>query len=109
MHRFFGLDIPFGPRLPFPFIASGSLLLIALILFIVLRRESRPGLAAASFFILYGVYRFAVEFIRDEPVRLFLGPLSFAQWFALACLPIGAGLLAYFRLAPENAGPGTAG
>ena len=57
---------------------------------------------AAWFFILYGVYRFAIEFIRDEPLRLFLGPLSFAQWFALACLPVGVALLAYTRRKRDN-------
>jgi len=106
MHRFFGLDIPYGPRLPFPLIAAASLLLIAFVLFIVLHRETRAGTAAALFFILFGAYRFAIEFIRDEPLRLFLGPLSFAQWFALACLPAGIGLLAYSRRRRESALPG---
>jgi phosphatidylglycerol:prolipoprotein diacylglycerol transferase len=103
MHRLYGLDLPFGPRLPFPFIASGSLLLIALALFVVLRKEKFGGLAASTFLIMYGVYRFSIEFIRDEPFRLFLGPWSFAQWFALACLPAGAAAALYFRLRPEPA------
>jgi phosphatidylglycerol:prolipoprotein diacylglycerol transferase len=98
MFRFFNLDVPAGPRLPFPLIASAALLLLGAALFLVNRRFRRPGLAAALFFILYGVYRFLIEFIRDEPFRLFLGPFSFAQWFALACLAAGTVLCAYVSL-----------
>jgi phosphatidylglycerol:prolipoprotein diacylglycerol transferase len=89
MHRFYDLDIPPGPRLPFPLIASISLFLLGGCLFLVKRKTRRPGLTAACFFILYGLYRFFIEFIRDEPYRLFIGPFVFAQWFALVCLATG--------------------
>jgi phosphatidylglycerol:prolipoprotein diacylglycerol transferase len=101
MYRFHHLDIPAGPRLPFPLIAGAALLAVGLTLLIVYRKEKYTGLAASVFFILYGIYRFCIEFIRDEPFRLFIGPFSFGQWFALACLPAGIGLAIYTRLKKE--------
>jgi phosphatidylglycerol:prolipoprotein diacylglycerol transferase len=105
MYRFYHLAIPAGPRLPFPFIAAAALAAIGLVLLVVYRREKVEGLTASLFFMLYGIYRFAIEFIRDEPLRLFIGPLSFAQWFALACLLVGIVLLVYTRFKKTPVAP----
>jgi phosphatidylglycerol:prolipoprotein diacylglycerol transferase len=98
--RLYGTALPPGPRLPFPLMAAALLLVMGLMLILTARKLRRPGLAAALFFVLYGIYRFLIEFIRDEPFRLFVGPLVFAQWFALACLAAGAGLMVYVICRP---------
>lgn len=37
---------------------------------------------------LYSVFRFGIEFVRDDPDRNFLGPLSSSQWISLLLLTI---------------------
>jgi phosphatidylglycerol:prolipoprotein diacylglycerol transferase len=96
MRSIYDPDIPQGPRLPFPLLAAGALVLISFILFIVYKKSNTNGLAVALFFLLYGVYRFLIEFIRDEPFRLFIGPFSYGQWFAILCFPVGIVLLIFF-------------
>jgi phosphatidylglycerol:prolipoprotein diacylglycerol transferase len=105
---YYGIEITPGPRLPFPLIASAALLLMGAILFIIKRKTRLPGLTGAVFFMLYGIYRFIIEFIRDEPFRLFWGPFSFAQWFALCCLAAGIILcLILLGKKPQNSSPQT--
>ncbi|HEQ72112.1 MAG TPA: hypothetical protein ENN69_06455 [Spirochaetia bacterium] len=92
--KIFNMEIPAGPRLPFPLIAAGFLLCMTVILWVIYRGVPRlPGLPASLFFFLYGIGRFLLEFIRDEPERLVLGTFTVGQWFGLVCLPIGGILL----------------
>ena len=47
------------------------------------RREIFPDAVA-----LYSIFRFGIEFVRDDPDRNFLGPFSSSQWISLLLLAI---------------------
>ena len=77
-------------------------LVIFLILRLMFSRPSirhKPGMIAGAFFILYGAFRFAVEYVR-EPDE-YLGELLFgATMGQLLCIPMllfGLGLMIYAR------------
>jgi phosphatidylglycerol:prolipoprotein diacylglycerol transferase len=89
MRSAFHLDIPLGPRIPFPLFAACALALISLVLLFVFKRAKSDGRVISLFFVLYAVYRFGIEYTRDEPFRVLIGPFNYGQWFALICLPIG--------------------
>jgi len=57
---------------------------MALVLLQMTLRDALPGQRLKFYLIAYGVYRFATEFIRPEPVW-WLG-LTFYQWLALALI-----------------------
>lgn len=65
----------------------------ALALLPVLRRrkeiENRDGALLATFFLLYGLGRFVIEFFRGDP-RPFLGMLSMPQLFCVAAVAAAA-------------------
>jgi phosphatidylglycerol:prolipoprotein diacylglycerol transferase len=79
-------------------LSEGALLF--LILFILIRKgalQNRPGLVSGVFLICYGVFRGAVEFVRepDAYLGLFAGWISMGQ---ILCLPMilgGAVLVVY--------------
>jgi prolipoprotein diacylglyceryltransferase len=52
--------------------------------------------------VAYSVLRFALEWLRDDPERNFLGPLSTSQWIAAAVV---AGVLIGTRLTALAAPP----
>jgi len=102
-----GEELSHGPRIPAPLVSAGALLVIGVVLLVMylrLRRADSPAETgkgtnrlAGLFLVLYGIYRFSQEFLRDDPFRLFLGPFSTGQWFGLLCIPTGVILWYVFR------------
>lgn len=80
------------------------LALKGLILAVIAARWSRrpratPGEAFCLYWLLYGVARFALEFFRGDPGRVFVGPVSMAQVISLAVsTAAGATLVVQRRL-----------
>lgn len=50
------------------------------------RRLGGGGTVFGAAVAAYSAFRFVLEFVRDDPERNFLGPLSASQWVALALL-----------------------
>ncbi len=82
------------PVHPTQLYAVGAGLLICLILFRIYKKFSdRPGLTFAAFLLLYGIFRFNVEFIRGDADRgIFLG-VTTSQWLALLTMAWALGIL----------------
>ncbi|PLY12118.1 MAG: prolipoprotein diacylglyceryl transferase [Desulfuromonas sp.] len=79
-------------------------LLEGVVLFTVLwwlhRRRVRSGVPCFMFFLLYGVFRFVVEFVREPDAHLGLlwGGMSMGQWLSMPMMLIGSlGLLWLWR------------
>ena len=73
--------------------------LIAGALFVVLlRRRLLFGRLFALYLVLYGTFRFFVEFVRDTP-KLFAGWSGY-QWLSLAMIALGAAFLLKRTFAP---------
>jgi len=61
-------------------------LVLAGILFWLLKRKPFHGIVIAFFFAWYGVVRFLFEFLRGDPKRGYFGPLSTSQWLSLVAI-----------------------
>lgn len=91
---FMAIEYPSGPRHNLGLYEFLFLLFIMLpTLFVVRRKAPPPGAEAATCFILYGSIRFLLEFMRADDTRYF--SLTPAQYFSLACIAIGVGLVIY--------------
>lgn len=77
---------------PTQLIESAFLLLLALVLYLLLRKSPRPGVVMKTYLVAYAVFRFVLEFWRGDRVRGFIGPFSVSQWISLLLL---AALLVY--------------
>lgn len=55
--------------------------------------KKRNGFVAPVYLVAYGAFRFAIEFVRGDDIRGFLGPLSTSQWIALGLLLSGLWLI----------------
>ena len=64
----------------------------------LLKRKKFDGQVFAIFMMLYGVERFFIEFLRDDPGRgeVFGGVMSGTQLISI-CLVIGGGLIWWLR------------
>lgn len=64
-------DSPFAPRdtavIPTQLISSIGDFAIAFVLILIARRKPRDGIVGSWYLLLYGVGRFLVEFLRDDP------------------------------------------
>lgn len=56
--------------------------------------RARPGSVFLGYAFLYGIGRFAVEFLRGDDRGRVFGPFHVSQWIALACIAGAAGLWA---------------
>jgi phosphatidylglycerol:prolipoprotein diacylglycerol transferase len=94
-----GLIAPGEPPLPVVPTALLEAVGLAVLAVWALRaiRAGRSGVPVRAL-IAYSVLRFALEFLRDDPERNALGPLSTSQWIALAVVA-GYGAWAYARAA----------
>lgn len=63
------------------------------------RYRNRPGFLSGLFFVLYGVFRFGLEFFREPDAHLgfVLGPLSMGQMLCLPMVLFGAWLIVRSR------------
>ena len=71
-----------------------DLLMIEVCLY-VRKKSGRDGLMYPAFAVGYGVYRFALEFLRDTP-KLF-GVFTHSQLWAVLCIILGLVLYAIMR------------
>lgn len=76
-------------------------LIIFAILFLVLKKGNRLGVLTACFLILYGIFRFTIEFFREPDLHLgyfFGGTLTLGQILTLPMLTLGILMIFYLRL-----------
>lgn len=73
--------------------------IIFFILMAIFRRKKFDGQVLGAYLFLYGIARFFLEFIRDDPGRGSVGPISGTQLISI-CLVIGGGVIWYLRPAP---------
>ena len=87
----------FEHRLPVQLIESGFnfLLFVALLLLFYHRPKTR-GKLVRFYLGAYAVFRFLIEFWRDDAVRGGFGPLAFSQWVSV-CVLAGLALRAILR------------
>jgi phosphatidylglycerol---prolipoprotein diacylglyceryl transferase len=92
------------PREPTQLFESAAELIIFFLLTWMFKRKKFDGQVIGAYMFLYGVARFFVEFVRDDPGRgsVFGGVLSGTQLIALG-LVLAGGLLWYLRPAPKMA------
>lgn len=78
-------------RLPVQLMESGfNFLLFAALLLLFYYRKRARGKLVRAYLWAYGIFRFFIEFWRDDAVRGGFGPLSFSQWVSVCIL---AGLI----------------
>lgn len=84
-------------RFPVQLLESGCNFILAAVLFILLWRSNRNSVLRGNLFkiylILYGIIRFADEFLRGDEYRGFFGALSTSQWISIFTVSISAVLL----------------
>lgn len=80
-----------GCRHPYQLYAAMSHLLLAIIVIIVINKSIKPGMAIATFFTMYGFFRFITDFWRDDAI-VFMG-LTVWQIFAFVLTVVGAIML----------------
>ncbi|MBI5583380.1 MAG: prolipoprotein diacylglyceryl transferase [Deltaproteobacteria bacterium] len=103
-----GIIFPRGGPLPRHPSQLYECLLEGLVLFVILwslRDKKLPtGGLLAVFLVLYGIFRFVVEFVREPDTQLgfILGPLTMGQ--VLSSLMVAAGIALYFFLRYKPAG-----
>ncbi len=79
--------------IPTQIVSSIALLLIFFILLYIRKVFSiGKGIVLGSYLVLYGSFRFAIEFIRGDVVPVWMG-LRFSQWVSIFLIVIGAILL----------------
>jgi len=67
-------------------------LLIAAVVYAVLRSTKRPGIPTATFLVLYAILRFVSEYYRHQPLGYWHG-LTPGQWYSVPLLVVGIVLL----------------
>lgn len=78
------------PVHPLPiYLSLNGLVLFVIITAIWRRTRHRPGMTVAAAWVLYGVSRFFLEFLRDPAASWAEAGISIAQWMALASIGIG--------------------
>jgi phosphatidylglycerol:prolipoprotein diacylglycerol transferase len=77
-------------------------LLLFLILYVLSRKVKKNGILISVFLILYGLFRFVIEFFRepDSQIGFIVGTLSMGQLLCLIMIMFGAGLLAWRLKSP---------
>ncbi len=92
-----GGPLPRHPSQLYEFLLEGVILFIAL--WKLKDRGFRPGVLTSLFIILYGIFRFSVEFFREPDVQLgfILGPFTMGQLLSSAMIALGLILFFYHR------------
>ena len=90
-----GSMAPAGVKLlPTQLFMSAGDFLIALLLILYARKNKTDGNVGAGYLVLYGVGRFAVEFLRND-ARGSVGALSTSQFISIFIVAIGIGLIVW--------------
>ncbi|MEJ5300019.1 MAG: prolipoprotein diacylglyceryl transferase [Thermodesulforhabdaceae bacterium] len=78
--------------------AFGEGLVLFTFLWILQKRNPKPGVVTASFIAGYGIIRFILEFFRepDPQIGFVLGVFTMGQILCAAMIIVGCGLLVYF-------------
>jgi phosphatidylglycerol:prolipoprotein diacylglycerol transferase len=89
-----------GPRWPTQLFESAFLFVLAGVLTLqLLKRYRQDGKVFLTYLISYSVWRFAIEFLRDD--QAMIGPFTVAQWISLALFAGAA--FSYFRISSHYA------
>lgn len=92
------------PRIPTQIISSFFNFLIFLILFIRFKKRKFNGELVSFYLVLYGIFRFIIEFFRDDPRGdIFFNFLSISQIISIVAIFLG--IILYFikyNLHPKN-------
>lgn len=92
-----------GPRFATQVLDGGYNLVIFVMLAVLSRRaETRPGFVFWVYGLVYSVFRFGVEFLRENPVLI--GGLSGAQLISLGVFVISVGVLVTKYRHPRDLG-----
>ncbi len=84
------------PLLPIQLIEAGGLLLIfAVLLLILLKKDLKEGSIAAVYMVLYSLFRFIIEYFRGDRERGMYLKLSTSQWVSIGLLTVGIILLVF--------------
>ena len=81
--------------IPTQLISAVGMLLIACVLFVFDRKNTKKGRVGALYLILYSIGRFFVEFLRND-YRGTVGPLSTSQFISIFILLAGIGLFVFY-------------
>ncbi len=95
----------YGPVAVYPtqlFSSAGGFVISALLL-LALSRSRRRGVVFALFLILYGIQRFAVDFLRFYTTDQMIAGLTNNQWISVGLLVAGALLLVLLPRAGRSA------
>ena len=88
-----GAVAPAGiPRLPTQLMESAFLFILSIVLVRMLKKQKEFGVVTSWYMILYGIWRFVIEFFRDDE-RGFVGALSTSQFISLFAVAAGVILL----------------
>lgn len=91
---------PFAPNgvsvLPTQLFSSAGDFLIAGMLILIARKKRTDGIVASWYLLLYGVGRFFVEFMRNDP-RGSVGNLSTSQFISIFIIAAGLGMLVWCK------------
>ncbi len=92
-----GSGAPAGvPLVPTQLLESAFLLLLAVLLVYLVTRKKPSGTVLAWYCILYGVWRFFIEFYRNDD-RGFVGSLSTSQFIGVFVIAAGVAILVLIR------------
>ncbi|MCU1258628.1 MAG: prolipoprotein diacylglyceryl transferase [Bryobacterales bacterium] len=99
------VGVPLGvPLHPTQLYESFSEILICAVLYSLARRRHKPGSVIGLYLLLYGIVRFAVEFLREHDESNPLGgPLSLEQWISVFLALFGVWLVFGKSRLPEPA------
>lgn len=88
---FAGMFYPHQKIIPTQLISSISLFIFFLIFIYLYRHRKFEGQIFCLYLVVYGVFRFLIEFLRGDP-RPFIGGLSLFQWMSLGLILAGTSL-----------------
>ena len=94
------VGVPLGvPLHPTQLYESLGELIIFAALYLGFLRPHRDGSIVSLYLVLYGILRFAVEFVRshDPESNPLTGPFSTEQWISLALIAVGLGYWLFVR------------
>ncbi len=82
-------------------------LVIFTVLMILARRKRPPGFVFGMFALMYGVFRFAVEFVREPDAQLgtILGPFTMGQALSAPLILVGVWFVVRALIAERKAAP----
>ena len=92
-----GGDVPRHPSQIYEFLLEGVTLFV--ILWMLKDRVKRSGMLLAAFLVLYGIFRFGVEFLREPDPQLgfIIGPFTMGQILSSAMIVAGIFLYLWRR------------